>query len=120
MESKGVRRAYTRGEYWDERVGMMQFWSDHLDHLRDGAKRYMASFARCCRATRLAIPISPPSPASYSSGRTIAGMAAAAGGGAAPGERKPASPAAPAPAAPTPTPSKERDTRGQGKGESRQ
>lgn len=38
MESNGVRRAYTRGEYWDERVTMMQFWSDELDRLRDGAK----------------------------------------------------------------------------------
>lgn len=38
MESNGVRRAYTRGEYWDERVRMMQHWSDHLDHLRDGEK----------------------------------------------------------------------------------
>lgn len=37
MENNGVRRAYTRGEYWDERVKMMQFWSDELDRLRDGA-----------------------------------------------------------------------------------
>lgn len=37
MENNGVRRAYTRGEYWDERVAMMQFWSDELDRLRDGA-----------------------------------------------------------------------------------
>ena len=26
-----------RGECWDERVAMMQFWSDELDPLRDGA-----------------------------------------------------------------------------------
>ena len=38
MENSGVRRAYTRGEYWDERVTMMQFWSDELDRLREGAK----------------------------------------------------------------------------------
>lgn len=31
-----VRRAYARGEYWDERVAMMQRWSDYLDELRDG------------------------------------------------------------------------------------
>lgn len=37
MENDGVRRAYTRGEYWDERATMMQFWSDELDRLRDGA-----------------------------------------------------------------------------------
>jgi integrase len=32
-----VRRAYARGEYWDERVAMMQHWSDYLDSLRDAA-----------------------------------------------------------------------------------
>jgi hypothetical protein len=35
---------YTRGEYWDERVRMMQHWSDHLDHLRDGAKVLKPNF----------------------------------------------------------------------------
>ena len=38
MENSGVRRAYTRGEYWDERIRMMQHWSDYLDELRDGAR----------------------------------------------------------------------------------
>ena len=38
LDTSMVRRAYTRGEYWDERVRMMQHWSDHLDELRDGAK----------------------------------------------------------------------------------
>ncbi|HEX7783264.1 MAG TPA: integrase arm-type DNA-binding domain-containing protein [Sphingobium sp.] len=37
-DNNAVRRAYTRGEYWDERVRMMQHWSDHLDFLRGGAK----------------------------------------------------------------------------------
>lgn len=37
MENNGVRRAYTRGEYWGERVQMMQFWSNELGRLRDGA-----------------------------------------------------------------------------------
>ena len=37
-DNNAVRRAYTRGEYWDERVRMMQHWSDHIDFLRDGAK----------------------------------------------------------------------------------
>lgn len=36
-ENNAVRRAYTRGQYWDERVQMMQHWSDYLDQLRDGA-----------------------------------------------------------------------------------
>ncbi len=35
VESDGVRRAYARGEYWDERIKMMQEWSDYLDQLRD-------------------------------------------------------------------------------------
>lgn len=37
-DNNAVRRAYTRGEYWEERVRMMQHWSDHLDILREGAK----------------------------------------------------------------------------------
>ena len=37
-ENNAVRRAYTRGEYWNERVAMMQNWSDHLDQLCLGAK----------------------------------------------------------------------------------
>jgi integrase len=36
MENNGVRRAYARGQYWEERVQMMQHWSDYLDQLRDG------------------------------------------------------------------------------------
>ena len=36
MENNGVRRAYARGQYWDERVQMMQHWSDYLDGLRSG------------------------------------------------------------------------------------
>lgn len=30
--------ALARGEYWDERVEMMQRWSDYLGQLRDGGK----------------------------------------------------------------------------------
>lgn len=33
-EPNSVRRAYARGEYWDERVRMMQHWSDHLELLK--------------------------------------------------------------------------------------
>ncbi|MBS0503520.1 MAG: tyrosine-type recombinase/integrase [Proteobacteria bacterium] len=44
MENDGVRRAYTRGEYWDERVRMMQFWSDELDRLRSGARLLKPNF----------------------------------------------------------------------------
>lgn len=44
MENDGVRRAYTRGEYWNERVKMMQWWSDELDQLRAGAKLLKPNF----------------------------------------------------------------------------
>lgn len=36
VDTNQVRRAYARGEYWEERVRMMQHWSDYLDQLRDG------------------------------------------------------------------------------------
>jgi len=45
-DNNAVRRAYTRGEYWEERVRMMQHWSDHLDFLRDGAKVIKGKFGK--------------------------------------------------------------------------
>jgi integrase len=45
-DNNAVRRAYTRGEYWDERMRMMQHWSDHLDFLRDGAKVLKGKFGK--------------------------------------------------------------------------
>ena len=48
-DNNAVRRAYTRGEYWDERVRMMQHWSDHLDFLRDGRKVGTGKFGRAKR-----------------------------------------------------------------------
>jgi len=36
-DSDKVRAAYHRGAHWDERVTMAQWWSDHLDMLRNGA-----------------------------------------------------------------------------------
>ncbi len=36
-DSDKVRAAYHRGEHWQERVEMAQWWSDYLDHLRQGA-----------------------------------------------------------------------------------
>ena len=44
-DRNAVRRAYTRGEYWEERVRMIQHWSDHLDFLRDGAKILAGKFS---------------------------------------------------------------------------
>jgi integrase len=37
-ESNAVRGAYHRGQHWDERVRMAQWWSDYLDRLREGAE----------------------------------------------------------------------------------
>ncbi|KAK0359064.1 hypothetical protein LTR94_032775, partial [Friedmanniomyces endolithicus] len=44
VDTNQVRRAYARGEYWDERVEMMQHWSDYLDILRDGGKVLQGNF----------------------------------------------------------------------------
>ena len=38
VESNDVRRAYARGEHWDERVKMMKFWSKYLVQLKTGGK----------------------------------------------------------------------------------
>lgn len=38
VEGNDVRRAYTRGEHWDERVAMMQWWEDYLLTLQNGAQ----------------------------------------------------------------------------------
>ncbi len=46
MENNGVRRAYARGQYWDERVRMMQHWSDYLDQLRSGGKVLSIEFGQ--------------------------------------------------------------------------
>ncbi len=45
-DNNAVRRAYTRGEYWEERVAMMQDWSDYLDQLRSGAKILTPKFGQ--------------------------------------------------------------------------
>jgi len=37
-DGNSIRRVYAKGQYWDERVRMMQHWSDHIDLLRLGAK----------------------------------------------------------------------------------
>ena len=35
VEGNDVRRAYARGEHWDERVEMAQWWADDLDQYRE-------------------------------------------------------------------------------------
>jgi integrase len=37
-ENDDVRRAYARGEHWEERIRMMAWWADHLDELRSAGK----------------------------------------------------------------------------------
>ena len=44
LDPDPVRRVYNRGGYWEERVEMMQAWSDYLDELRSGAKIIRAKF----------------------------------------------------------------------------
>ncbi|MCO5131831.1 MAG: integrase arm-type DNA-binding domain-containing protein [Xanthobacteraceae bacterium] len=34
VENDDVRRAYARGEHWEERVRMMDWWADYLDSLK--------------------------------------------------------------------------------------
>lgn len=35
IEGNAVRRAYARGEHWEERVRMMEWWAGYLEGLRD-------------------------------------------------------------------------------------
>jgi integrase len=37
-DTDAIRAAYHRGEHWDERVKMMQWWADYLNELKAGAK----------------------------------------------------------------------------------
>jgi integrase len=37
-DANQIRGSYNRGEFWDERVRMAQWWSDYLDTLRIGAE----------------------------------------------------------------------------------
>jgi len=50
VDTNQVRRAYARGEYWGERVEMMQHWSDYLDRQRDGGTVLRPDF-KAARAT---------------------------------------------------------------------
>lgn len=38
QDQDAVRRAYARGEHWQERVKMGEWWADNLDKLREGGK----------------------------------------------------------------------------------
>lgn len=38
IEANEIRRAYARGQHWDERVEMMQCWADYCDLMRGGAE----------------------------------------------------------------------------------
>jgi integrase len=42
IERNVVRAAYARGEHWDERKLMMQWWADHVDQLRTSSKQTTA------------------------------------------------------------------------------
>jgi integrase len=34
LDSNQVRRAYARGEHWEERVQMMQWWANFLENIK--------------------------------------------------------------------------------------
>jgi integrase len=38
IEPNAVRRAYARGDYWDERMKLMTWWADYCDALRKGGE----------------------------------------------------------------------------------
>ena len=44
VEGNDVRAAYARGEHWNERVTMMQWWADNLDGLRRTNLQLMETF----------------------------------------------------------------------------
>lgn len=37
QDANAIRRAYARGEHWNERVKLAQWWADYLDGLREAA-----------------------------------------------------------------------------------
>jgi integrase len=37
-DNDSIRRAYARADFWDERVRMMQWWSDYCNKLRQGTE----------------------------------------------------------------------------------
>lgn len=39
IDKNAVRRAYARGQFWEERVAMMSWWADYIDQLRGAAAR---------------------------------------------------------------------------------
>ncbi len=43
VEGSDVRAAYARGEHWDERVAMMQWWADNLDRLKRDSVTWKAA-----------------------------------------------------------------------------
>ncbi len=45
-DSDAVRGAYSRGNYWEERIQMAQWWSDYLDQLRSGGEVIRIDLAR--------------------------------------------------------------------------
>ncbi len=38
VEQNDIRRAYARGQHWDERVKLAQWWADSLSALKSGSR----------------------------------------------------------------------------------
>lgn len=50
IEPNAVRRAYARGDYWEERILLMEWWSDYCDTMRNGA--LLLPFRRLANSVR--------------------------------------------------------------------
>jgi integrase len=54
VEGNDVRAAYARGEHWNERVSMMQWWADNLDGLKRANLQALEAFDASPHEHRLA------------------------------------------------------------------
>ncbi|QDK31543.1 tyrosine-type recombinase/integrase [Sphingomonas sp. IC081] len=50
MDANAIRGIYNRGRYWEERTTMHQWWSDHLDGLREKALIAKPALDSNCRS----------------------------------------------------------------------
>jgi integrase len=46
VEGNDIRAACARGDYWEQRVSMLQWWADELDRLRGSVLRDFAPHTR--------------------------------------------------------------------------
>lgn len=56
IEANAVRRAYARGEHWEERVRMMDWWAGYLEDQRAGLRLFQLKM-RACLGQSKCLPI---------------------------------------------------------------